>query len=94
MWEVHGYSGTGTPLPASQHSKMEDRSAAINDHYERVAVGLWQVLQRNIEELDGDEEADTLPSWSSSATSRTRPASSFVSLSSNTLYTAGSSFCP
>ena len=34
------YFGSGTPLPASQHSKMEGGSAAINDHDERVAVGL------------------------------------------------------
>ena len=38
-------------------------------------------------ELDGDEEVDTLPLRSSSATSRTQPASFFVSLSTNTLYT-------
>ena len=80
------YSGTGTPLPASQHSKMEGGFAAINDHDEQVAVELWQLLQRNIEELDGDEEVDTLSSRSSRATSGTHPASFFVSLSTNTLY--------
>ena len=45
------YSGTGTPLPASQHKKMEGSSAAINDHGERIAVEMWQLLERNIEEL-------------------------------------------
>ena len=77
------YSGTGTPLLASQHSEMEGGSAAINDHDERVAVGLWQLLQTNVEELDGDEEADRLPSRSSSASSRTHPASFFTSLSTH-----------
>ena len=38
-------------------------------------------FKRNIEDLDGDEDVDTLPSRSSSATSRTHPASFFVSLS-------------
>ena len=47
-----GYSGTvRTPLPALQHSKMKDSSAAINDHDEGVAVGLWQLLQKNIERV-------------------------------------------
>ena len=62
---------------------MEGGSAAINDHDERVAVGLWQLLQTNVEELDGDEEADRLPSRSSSASSRTHPASFFTSLSTH-----------
>ena len=88
------YSGTGTLLPASQHSKVVGGSATINDHDERVAVGLWQLRQRNVEEPDGDEESDTLPSRSSSVTSRTQPASFFVSLSTNTLGAAASSFCP
>ena len=53
-------------------ARWEGGSAAINDHDERIAVELWQLLQRNIEEL-----------------SRTHPASFFVSLSTNTVYTAG-----
>ena len=44
-------------------------------------------FKKILKEFDGDEEANTNPSTSSSATSRTHPASFFVSLSTNTLYT-------
>ena len=37
---------------------MDDDSAARTEQDERVALDLWQILQRNMAELDGDEEAN------------------------------------